>query len=147
MRDVFVHMTRFSLACIALLSIISCSGGVMIMSQNPDQSARETATLRNGAYVILEKCDGVDLGSRRSVVFSPGSHTIKVSFIPQFTGNKYVYSNTIASVTFEAEAGHLYVVDGNWSADRWTADIYDKSIGESIAHSQYLPLQADWENL
>ncbi len=139
-------MMGSTLVVFACLFVVSCAGTVMKGYSGAEMAPDKTALIRSGPYADIGSCDGVMLGrSHLSVVVAPGPHTIQVSYVQNILGDTiYYYSRTNASLVFDAEAGHSYVVYGDMtSPETWVASVVDKTSSRKIVRSEPLKLESE----
>jgi hypothetical protein len=139
-----------SIVCLAVVNmclvflLASCAGFVLKAYSGPDLPATQTAFVEGGPFTYLEKVDGAVLSSSQvAALVLPGPRTLEVAYAGEHVGDRFLYSGEKATLSFDAVAGHRYVVyasqtSGYW----WSAYVQDKDTSERLASSRTMPLRA-----
>jgi hypothetical protein len=154
-------MNRYKLFLILLavqfLGFTACSFGTTQWYGGQGKPANETAIIESGPYTNIEAIDGKAVTGLKIAVL-PG--TYQVSIKPgepdqQPLGPYLFFSRVIGSISFNAEAGHTYMVYVNFLTEKkpadeikgsgfvWVAYVVDQSAGKRIAQTDPLPLEAE----
>jgi hypothetical protein len=115
----------------------------------PEFPAHTTAIVESGVYADIESCDGIKLGSfQNKVTVLPGNHIVELMFHTQSMGDTVSYSREAAFVTFNAEAGHIYVAYADMIGNSgWVARIKEKLTDENIVQSGVLPIEIEHRSM
>lgn len=115
------------LALLALIStlVVSCAAfGIPVHRKAHNVSgltASQVALIKEDGGISIREIDGKKLdrmttvgGNRDTIEVLPGTHTLLIdaSF---YSPGGYKYSPNAIPLTFNAEAGHKYLVYGDWS--------------------------------
>jgi hypothetical protein len=142
MRVKTFFIATILIAAVTFLLISSCAISPMKGYIGPDLSSDKTAIIENGVYIDIVKYDGIKLSSyQNKIIVLPGDHTIEIALRNQMLGEMVLYSQHIASITFNAAANHTYVVYAQMAGlHGWQARVIDKKTGDQVAYSGTLPV-------
>jgi hypothetical protein len=117
-------------------SLICCSfllACTTPMYQGPTKASSEVATLELSC-ALVESIDGVKTqyngGGYGKFQVLPGSHRLSVT-IAEVCGYRSLAS---LDISFDAEAGHEYIVSSKTANLRWTPEIIDKKSRKNVGY-------------
>ena len=150
-------MNRFSVRvmvlAIFLVGLTACASTTTREYSGPELPADQTALVESGPYTEIEVVDGRAVGALKVAVL-PGTHSVALrpSEHGQPIRDYWFYSRSTGSVSFNAEAGHRYLVYVDFVPDEGPADeqkgsgyvwigyVLDRATGKKIANTGKLPV-------
>jgi hypothetical protein len=139
-----------------ILMLTACASGVTKEYAGPTLPEDRIALIESGPYTHIEKVDGKKLTTLR-VAVNPGEHVVQMRPSEQDQPyREYIfYTSATGTAKFAAEAGHKYLayvdfVPSKGPADEekgsgytWIGYILDKSTGNKVANTGYLPVSVE----
>lgn len=127
-------------SCLLLpLTSLGCSlGAVHRLYEGPALPKSEVATIWAKSGVSIKQVGtwgvGTVSGRREAIELLPGRHTVRVRYLAVgvFSG-RVTRSMWDKALTFDAEAGHEYVVHANREGDQWHPWIVDEETGRVVS--------------